>query len=203
MIRPSVLLKHALENDGRMRVGIAFGQHGEEVAAGYQQRAPVRMIYDAEIRRFQASFETLVVHDISSAAKFLDRTEEDASKAIREMRKTGLGPLCRNPCGKPGNEGRVCTSVDCWDDCPQMLFIAQPDLIAALQVWQTSLRNCQGDWERDHPERWEKVWLPWLCFADVAEEKMVRGPLIKAWNAGTTVREQLESQAGFVPPAPW
>jgi hypothetical protein len=84
-----------------------------------------------------------------------------------------------------------------------MLFVAEPDDVAALQIWQQSLKRAQGDWERDCPERWETVWLPWLCFSDVVEEKMVRGPLIKAWNAGTTRRQQVEAAPGFVPPVPW
>jgi len=84
-----------------------------------------------------------------------------------------------------------------------MLFVAEADSVAAVQIWQKSLRACRGDWERDHPERWEAVWLPWLCFTDVVEEKMARGALIVAWNAGTALRQQLETKPGFVPPLPW
>src|SRR5690606_1584074 len=98
---------------------------------------------------------------------------------------------------------KPCPTADCWDSCPQMLFVAEPDSVAAVQVWQKSLRASRGDWERDHPERWEAVWLPWLCFTDVVEEKMTRGPLIVAWNAGTTLRQQLETKPGFAPPIPW
>jgi hypothetical protein len=203
MIRPSVLLLRALENDGRIRVGMAIGQHSEQVSAGYQQRGPVRMIYDAQIRDFQNHFETLVIHESRPAAELLGRAQEQVSHDAGRLRATGLGPLCRNHLGRPGYEGKPCPATDCWDDCPQMLFVAEPDDVAALQIWQQSLKRAQGDWERDCPERWETVWLPWLCFSDVVEEKMVRGPLIKAWNAGTTRRQQVEAAPGFVPPVPW
>lgn len=203
MIRSSVLLLRALENDGRIRVGLAIGQHTEQVTVGYQQRGPVRMIYDAQIRIFQNLYETLVIHESRSAIALVNRAEEQVVQDSNKLRATGLGPLCRNYLGKPGHEGKPCPTADCWNDCPQMLFVAEPDCVAAIQIWQKSLQGCQGDWERDHSERWEAVWLPWLCFAEVVEEKMVRGPLITAWNAGTELRQQIEAKPGFASPTPW
>ena len=203
MIRASVLLLRALENDGRIRVGMAIGQHTEQVTVGYQQRGPVRMIYDSQIRIFQDLYETLVIHESRQAMAFVGRSEVQVALDTIKLRATGLGPLCRNHHGKPGHEGQPCPTADCWDSCPQMLFIAEADSVAAVQIWQKSLRACRGGWERDHPERWEAVWLPWLCFTDVVEEKMARGPLIVAWNAGTALRQQLETRPGFAPPLPW
>lgn len=203
MIRASVLLLRALENDGRIRVGMAIGQHTEQVTVGYQQRGPVRMIYDTQIRIFQNIYETLVIHDSRQATAFVGRSEVQVALDTIKLRATGLGPFCRNTRGKPGHEGKPCPTADCWDGCPQMLFVAEADSVAAVQIWQKSLRACRGDWERDHPERWEAVWLPWLCFTDVVEEKMARGPLILAWNAGTALRQQLETKPGFAPPIPW
>lgn len=83
------------------------------------------------------------------------------------------------------------------------MIVAQVEVIAALQIWQTSLRIAQPDWERDRPERWDAVWLPWLCLTDVVAEKMKRGPLIKVWKAAIALVKEMCSQPNFIPPKPY
>ena len=203
MLRPSVLLHASLSNDGRLATGMAIGQHGTAVTQGYQQKWPTRLLYDDNVRRFHAAFETLVMSGVEDAASKLGITAEQFESRLGELRATGLGTFCRNQQGRPGETGGTCSTLDCWNDCPNLLIVAEVNAIASLQLWQASLRTVQPEWERDRPERWDQVWLPWLCLTDVVEEKMGRGPLIKVWNAARRRATELSAQPGYVPPRPW
>jgi hypothetical protein len=204
MLRPSVLLHASLSNDGRLATGLALGQNGLAVSQGYQVKFPTKLLYDENIRRFQAAFETLVMSGVEEAAKKLGITEEEFSARLSNMRPTGLGTFCRDQRGRPGQTSAgKCTTLDCWNDCPYLLIVAEVDSIAALQIWQSSLRSAQPEWERDRPERWDEVWLPWLCLTDVVSEKMARGPQLKIWNEAKKLAAEISSRPNFVPPKPW
>lgn len=204
MLRPSVLLHASLSNDGRLATGLALGQNGLAVSKGYQIKFPTKLLYDEKIRRFQAAFETLVMSGVEDAAKKLGITEAEFSARLSNMRPTGLGTFCRDQRGRPGQTSAgKCTTLDCWNDCPHLLIVAEVDSIAALQLWQSSLRSVQPEWERDRPERWDEVWLPWLCLTDVVSEKMARGPQLKIWNEAKKLAAEIASRPNFVPPKPW
>lgn len=203
MLRPSVLLYASLSNEGRLSTGIAFAQHGISVAQGYQQKWPTRLIYDENIRRFQNAFETLVMASVADAAEKLGITTQEFEARLGDLRATGLGTFCKDQRGRPGQQQTSCTTLDCWNDCPNLLIVAEAEAIAALQLWQTSLRAVQPDWERDRPERWDEVWLPWLCLTNVVEEKMVRGPMIKIWKEAARRAAEISAQPGYTPPLPW
>ena len=203
MIRPSVLLHAALSNDGRLGVGMALGQHGLAVTQGYQQKWPTRLIYDENVRRFQTAFETLILASVEDAASRLGITADQFDARLGDLRPTGLGTFCRNEKGRPETRGSGCTSLDCWNDCPHLLIVAEVDAIAQLRLWQASLRAVQPEWERDRSERWDAVWLPWLCLADVVQEKMARGPLMKIWDQAGARAETIAQQTGYLPPKPW
>ena len=203
MIRPSVLLHAALGNDGRLSTGVAIGQHGLTVSQGYQQKWPTRLLYDENIRHFQSAFETLVMSGVEEAASKLGITVEQFETRMGDLQETGLGTFCRDKKGRSGEKGATCSSLDCWNNCPHLLIVAELEAIAALQLWQASLKAAQPDWERDRPERWDATWLPWLCLTDVVEEKMVRGPMIRIWKDARRRANEIASQPGYVPPQPW
>ena len=203
MIRPSVLLHAALSNDGRLKTGLAIAQHGLQVSQPYQQKWPTMLLYDANMRRFHSSFEILVVSSIEDAASKMDLSEDEFQRRLGILQPTGLGTFCKNLRGRVGEHNSHCTTVDCWNDCPHLAIVAEVEAIAMLQLWQASLRECRPDWERDRPERWDQVWLPWLCLTDVVEEKMARGPMIKIWKAAKSRALEIASQAGYLPPRPW
>lgn len=204
MIRPSVLLEASLSNDGRLATGMAIGQHTTGVSAGYQVKFPTRLLYDEAIRRFQDAFQTLVMSSLTEAAEMLGISEVDFSARLEHLRPTGLGTYCKDHRGRPGQQNSAgCQTADCWNDCPNLLIVAEVEAITTLQIWRASLREAQPEWERDRPERWDEVWLPWLCLTEVVAEKMARGPLIKIWNAATVRVKQMSSQVGFSPPKPW
>ncbi len=203
MLRPSVLLHAALSNDGRLATGMAIGQHGLAVTQGYQQKWPTRLLYDENIRRFNTAFETLVMSGVEDAASKLGITVEQFEARLGDLGATGLGTFCRNRHGRSGETSGTCSTLDCWNDCPHLLIVAEVEAIATLQLWQTSLRAVQPEWERDRAERWDTVWLPWLCLTDVVEEKMARGSLIKVWNAARQRAAEIAAQPGYAPPRPW
>ena len=203
MIRPSVLLKASLEEDGRLRTGMAIGQHTTQVAQGYMNKWPTRLVYDEHIRRFQASIETLIARNIDAAAEKFGIPVAEFAARLGTLQDTGLGVFCADHNGRPGNSGRACSTLDCWNDCPQLLIIAEREAMATLQLWRRSLQDAQPEWERDRPERWEAVWLPWLCLIDVVEEKMVRGPNLPVWSAATKRVAEIEADPNYVPPKPW
>jgi hypothetical protein len=203
MIRPSVLLLAALSNDGRLATGMAIGQHGVTVTQGYQQKWPTRLLYDENIRRFQAAFETIVMSGVADAAARLGITTDQFAARLGNLRETGLGTFCKDQRGRPGEQHATCSTLDCWNDCPNLLIVAEVEAVAALQLWQRSLREAQPEWERDRPERWDQFWLPWLCLTDVVEEKMVRGPLIKIWMSAQRRAAEIFAQPSYAPPLPW
>lgn len=203
MIRPSVLLRAALNNDGRLLVGQSIAQHGLAVSQGYQQKWPTRMLYDENVRRFQSALETVILSGVEEAASKIGITPAQFKERLGNLRATGLGTFCRDQRGRSGENGTRCETVDCWNGCPHMLIVAEVEAIAALQLWQRSLRAVQPEWERDQPQRWDEVWLPWLCLTDVVEEKMVRGPLVTVWSAATRRAEEISAQPSYVAPSPW
>lgn len=204
MLRPSVLLHASLSNDGRLATGLALGQHSLAISRGYQVKFPTKLLYDENVRRFQAAFETLVMSGVEEAATKLGITPDEFSARLSEMRPTGLGTYCRDQRGRPGRTtAGKCSTLDCWNDCPHLLIVAEVESIAALQIWQSSLRSVQPEWERDRPERWDEVWLPWLCLTDVVAEKMARGPQLKIWNDAKKFAQEVLSLPHFVPPKPW
>ncbi|NUU41859.1 hypothetical protein [Tardiphaga robiniae] len=203
MIRPSVLLRAALSNDGRLQVGLAIAQHGIGEAKGYQNKWPTRLLYDDGVRRFQNDLETVIVRGIPEAAHRLGVSENEMRARLDQVASTGLGTFCLNLKNARGPRDRLCQTMSCWDCCPHMLIIAETEAIATLQLWQESLRAAAAEWERDRPERWEKVWLPWLCLVDVVQEKMSRGPLHKIWKAAMHRVTELRQSANFVAHTPW
>jgi len=205
MLRPSVLLKAALESDGRARAGRAIGQHGETVSDGYQGKFPVNQQRDELIRGFQHHFETLALAKAAETHIPYGFSEAEIQRRVQDLTPTGLGTFCKNRFGKPGFEGTKCEDPsDCaGKKCPQMEVVLTPQSAAVMQMWKTSLDSVAADWERDRPERWQSIWLPWQCLLTVVEDKASRGPLLRVWDQGTALLNQAQHQPGFNVPCPW
>lgn len=203
MIRSSVLLEVALGNDGRLAVGQSKGQHGLAVSQGYQQKWPTRLLYDENTRRFQNAFEVVVLSNVEDAAARLGIAVASFEARLHALAETGLGTLCMHKFGRSGETTGRCRTIDCWNDCPHLLVVAEVEAMAVMQLWQQSLRAARADWERDRPERWDAVWLPWLCLTDVVEEKMARGPLLKIWKAAVVRAASISASPGYIHPHPF
>ncbi|MCH4541514.1 hypothetical protein [Ochrobactrum sp. A-1] len=201
MLRPTVLLLAALEEDGRVRTSVTLGQHGEHVNQRYTGRYPLLLMHDSEIALFNRFYETLAVQNIESAHIILGVEAQEFAKVLDSIARTGLGTLCRDPAGKPGAQGLRCTTLDCYD-CPQLILLAKVEEIALLRIWQLTLRDVEGDWLRDHPERWEAVWLPWLCFVDAVEARM-KFKFRRIWRDAGRLADKIMNSPDFLPKKPW
>ncbi|TBE93142.1 hypothetical protein ELG97_15095 [Rhizobium leguminosarum] len=200
MLRPSVLLKACLESDGRTRLSQAMGQHAANVHQGYVNKHPYRFMQDVSVMHFMTQMETVVISRVEDVHQFLGVTAEGFERRIEMVMETGLGTMCADRHGRPGKDGSICDSLDCWDNCPQLIVIARKEDIAILQVWQHSLKHVEGDWVRDQPDRWARVWLPWLTFVNVVEEKM-RGSAQFAgvWRDAAVLSAQIMANPKFQP----
>jgi hypothetical protein len=199
MLRPSVLLKATLESEGRTRISLALGQHGPNVNQGYTNKFPTRYLHDIDIRHFMHSMETLVIQNVEEAHEFLNVDKEKFGGRVEAVMKTGLGTMCADRHARPGNEGAACKSIDCWNDCPQLIVIARKEDMAILQIWQHSLRAVEGDWVRDQPDRWAAVWLPWLCFVDAVEMKMRSSIFAPIWHEAIELASEIKATPEFKP----
>ncbi|RUM24361.1 hypothetical protein EFQ99_16370 [Rhizobium vallis] len=190
MLRPSVLLRYALENDGDLRVGLAYGQHDPSQTGVYQVRFPTKYIYDQLYSQFQERFQKIIA---GMAAQ------------LRVKKPQALGPNAK-PIGIGGvcNAGG-CSELKCWNNCSNLVVIPEINALADWQIWNRSLKEVRADWERDRIERWEAMWLPFLCFTDVLAVKMRQGSnaLERLWDAATELAESLMSSEGFVMPRPF
>lgn len=196
MLRPSILLKAALEGNGSTRFSMAMGQHGSDVNQGYVNKAPYRFLHDLKLRHFTNHMETLIIQRVEQVQALLGVSAEKFEERMELVAKTGLGTLCANRHGRPGDDGQLCKSITCWNNCPQLIVIARASDMAILQIWQHSLRAVEGDWIRDRPERWADVWLPWLEFVNVVEEKM-RQSFANVWRDATKLAEKIMATPGF------
>lgn len=202
MIRPTILLMIALESDSGVRASVTAGQHGEHVNQRYTGRYPLLWLHDSEMNLFNRFYETLSLQKIENAHVILGLSIEEFASRIESLARTGLGTLCGDPSERAAPGQTHCQTLDCWNDCPQLIIIPIPEEIALLLLWQRTLRLEEGDWVRDRPERWEAVWLPWLCFVDAVEARM-KLSYRKVWREAQRLAERFLANPGFVTPRPW
>jgi len=194
MTRPSVMLLHALRNDGNQRNGVAYAQHGENVAGIYQVREGTKYLFERKWREFNQHIETLAIYRGKAAKALLGIDEATNEIRVAELKRTGLGGYCLIG---------GCESMRC-HSCPKFAIIAYPEDIADLQIWNESLREVEGEWIRDRVERWEAEWLEWHCFTEVLAEKMREGTgFRRIWREATKIAELRKAQPDFAPPRPY
>lgn len=190
MLRPSVLLRHALDNDGDLRVGLAYGQHEPGQTGVYQVRLPTKFIYDQLYSQFQKRIQKII---LGMAARL---RADEAPSLGPDAKPIGLGGVCA-----VGG----CSELTCWKNCSNLVVVPEVNALADWQIWNVSLREVRSEWERDRIERWEAMWLPFLCFTDVLAAKMQQGSnaLSRLWDDATQRAKELMSTDGFVMPRPF
>jgi len=190
MMRPSVLLCHALDNDGDLRVGLAFGQHDERTTGTYQVRLPTKYIYDQLYARFQERIQAIIRRMASELRSGLKPSIDSRAKPI------GIGGVCAIG---------GCKELRCWNNCSNLAVLPEVNALADWQIWNRSLKEVRAEWEASRIERWEAMWLPFLCFTDVLGETMKKqsNALRKMWGEATKRAEQMMSTEGFVMPRPF
>lgn len=190
MMRPSVLLCHALDNDGDLRVGLAFGQHDENTTGVYQVRLPTKYIYDQLYAQFQKRIQAIILRMASELRTGLKPSIDSKARPI------GIGGVCAIG---------GCKELRCWNNCSNLAVLPEINALADWQIWNRSLKEVRAEWEAARIERWEAMWLPFLCFTDVLAEK-VKGQsnaLRKMWAEATKLADRMMSTEGFVMPRPF
>lgn len=203
MIRRSVIVLQTLGSvDGS--ISAALANQSKPVNSIYNDIFAIRAQKDIRMREYIQDFESLVIIRATDVTELIGYSNKEIKNCFSKLQRTGLGTLCKNPNGKPGSEGIKCTEPRCAGDlCPQMDVRLHPEDVALLQIWKTVLLKAEPIWERDRAERWNDVWLPFLCLIQVIEEKSSRGALLAAWDAGSERRREIERDPKFKVPTPW
>lgn len=206
-IRPSVLLQAATDKEGGFIQAAAIGDHSFlSTTAGYVSRFPSRILWERRIREFQVLFQAVSVYTIQDAAKKLGLTTDEIEMLFNKARRTGLGSLCLDPTGggQPGStKGQICTQLHCCPTCQNVIVIATEENLTDLIVWNRHLEESRLDWEVNRPERWERVWLPWLVFTQVAIEQASRGRTVGTFMKAKALAESLIANGQINLPPIW
>jgi hypothetical protein len=207
MIRPSILLQAAFDKETGIIASASVGDHASmSTTFGYVSRYPIRIIWERKIREFQALFQAVSIYSIQGAAKKLGLTIKQVEKLFNEASRTGLGVACLNPRAgvQPGSKvGDICTQLQNCPTCSNMFVVATVENLKDLILWNNHLEQSRSDWEANRPERWEKIWLPWLVFTEVAIEQANRGRIVKAFIQAKTIAEELIARKEVNLPPLW
>jgi len=180
MIRPTVLFQSIYKNDGNLIDANVLADHATlSMTSTYANKPSLRLIYDELIREFQSLFQTVSISNIDGAAQKIGMASSQFNKRLKRALRTGLGVACLNPKAgyQPGTiKGENCASLENCPRCPLRFVVATVPNITDLILFFRHLRMSRPEFEATRPQRWVETWLPWLVFADVALEKIQRGP---------------------------
>jgi hypothetical protein len=180
MIRPTVLFQSIHQNNGNLIGANVLADHSTlSTTSAYANKPSLRLIYDELIREFQSLFQTVSISNIDGAAQKIGMASPQFNKRLRRALRTGLGVACLNPKAgyQPGTlKGKNCASLENCPRCPLRFVVASVPNITDLILFFRHLRMSRPEFEATRPQRWLETWLPWLVFADVALEKIQRGP---------------------------
>lgn len=194
MIRTSVLLELALAREGRLENVRQKAQHASENQTdGYTRKYPIRLLYEAAVRRFQENLQALVLVGMPETLNRLGLNGEKVKLLAENAKRSGLGFLCGAP--EAGIQhgsvpGAACRQLDRCAECPVRLVIAEPDLVADLILFNKALWQAEPAWSSERPERWEEAWLPHLALTEVVLEHMSRGPLSQVLAKARQIADQ-------------
>ncbi|MGO8661532.1 hypothetical protein ACC805_12230 [Rhizobium ruizarguesonis] len=203
LLRPTVLLIAALEGGASAHISALLGQHGLNVNQGYSDQAPTRFMRDMDILGSLEGMQTLVILDEKDAQAFVGISAEQVKERAEKLMETGLGTFCLDRYARPGNDGKICTQLDCWNNCPSLVVIARKRDFAFMMIWRASLLEVQGDWIRDRPERWYTQWEQWLGLIEMVEKEVKFTSMGKIWREAEVVANAVMSDENFRPWRPF
>ncbi|NKL92807.1 hypothetical protein [Rhizobium leguminosarum] len=203
LIRPTVLLIASLEGGASAHISALLGQHGLNVNQGYSDQPPTRFMRDMDILGSLEGMETLVILNEKDAQAFVGVSAEQMEERAEKVMETGLGTFCRDRYARPGNDGKICTQFDCWNNCPSLLVIARKREFAFMIIWRKSLLEVEGDWIRDRPERWFTQWDQWLALIETVEKKVKFTSMGKIWREAEVAASAVISHKNFRPWRPF
>lgn len=205
MIRPSVLLQAEFDKETGIIAAAAAGDHSAlSITARYISRFPNQLIWEQKMREFQSLFQVISIQSIKGAAEKLGLTEDQVKNLLSQAHRTGLGVACLDPISgiQPGSEkGEICTQLPNCPGCPNRFVVATVEHLKDLILMNRHLEQHRSEWERTRPERWGKVWLPWLAFTHVAIEQAGRGRTLNEYRkARILADEQIAEGEVNLPP---
>lgn len=195
MIRPSVLLQASRINEAGITAAGAIGAHASLATTWtYVAKSPNRAFWAGQVRKFQSLFQAVSIQSIEGAAEKLGLSTGQVEKLLGEAYRTGLGVVCIDPRAgvQPGSEkGEDCTQLQNCHSCPNRVVVATEENLKDLILWNRHLELHRPEWEQSRPERWGKVWLPWLVFTQVVIEQASRGRTAKQYKRARACAEAL------------
>lgn len=207
MLRSSVLLDAALSGDGNLRVAGAVANHSNSnTTSHYVEKFPIRILYEAKLRKFQKLFQATIVVGIEGAAQRLGISQEEASALVGQAVSTGLGRMCLKPFAgiQPGTvAGEACNRLNACHSCEAIYLIVDAGLIADLIIWHGSLKDRSEALAATRPERFNDEWSDDLAWCESAIEALQRGPARKVFVEAQALANTRMATPGFAAPTPW
>ena len=207
MLRSSVLLDAALSGDGNLRVAGAVANHSSSnTTSHYVEKFPIRILYEAKLRKFQKLFQATIVVGIEGAAQRLGISQDEASALVGQAVSTGLGRMCLKPFAgiQPGTvEGEACNRLNACHSCEAIYLIVDAGLIADLIIWHGSLKDRSEALAATRPERFNDEWADDLAWCESAIEALQRGPARKVFVEAQALANTRMATPGFAAPMPW
>lgn len=207
MIRPSLLMQAAFQNEAGIVAAATLADHRSlQSTWGYVSRYPTRVVWERMVREFQSLFQAVSIHTIKGAAKKLGLSAKQVKKLFTSACRTGLGVACRDPRGglQPNTEkGKNCTKLENCPTCPNQIVVATVENLRDLILFNHHLECNRKEWETRRPERWTRIWLPWLVFTQVVIELAQRGRTASHFVKARIVAERMITQNEFNLPPLW
>lgn len=186
MIRPSVLLETQFRSpEGAVAAQIVADHMSMSTTLQhYTGRMPVKLQYVNKIREFQDRYQAVVIASIDGAAAKLGISDSDFKRIFSDAARTGLGVACLDPLAgiQPGTSpGVQCTKLDACCGCEMRWVVGTVSNIVDLILFSEHLLASQDNAIAMNSAIWERRWLPWLVFADIALTKLSQGETAAAF----------------------
>ncbi len=187
MIRPSVLLSIQHHNSDSLFAAQVMADHSASSTTllHYTGRAPTTLKYNQLIREFSERYQAIVIASIEGAYEKLGLTEAEFKRILSDAARTGLGVACLDSLAgvQPGTKlGKPCTRQDACSTCQMRYVVATVDNVSDLILFNEYLTAAQTEQMETNPEKWEKRWLPWMVFSNIALTKLRQGETAKVFE---------------------
>ncbi|TBG70858.1 hypothetical protein [Rhizobium leguminosarum] len=171
VIRKTGLNKKAELDDLQYAINTAMGNHAKgHMPFYYMDELGIKATLASLIRTFLDQWEAVAVRGISSAAKVLGITESDLSRRFQLGLKAGLDFADVSSDG--GLEFLTNENVSpCLADDMRLLPIDDTSM-EQLELARRTLDAKMADMLHVNPERFVRVWLPWVAIVHVYADKL-------------------------------